>query len=363
MKVFFDGSIFGQQKIGGISRVGFELIREMSKNKNVEQIFYRGFYMDSYPFEKKWFNKYYGLRKLSFCKCRVLNFLDNVIMNIVYKLNATPDLIFHSLYYRMPKNRKGPVVVHAYDMIQELFGGSVKTIKFKEKALKGADLIISISESTKRDLCKMYSISSEKVVVVYPGVSDLFFVDHNSAKLKNKRPYILYVGARNPKYKNFDILLDVFISQKYFNNFDLILVGGEKEITDKQKEKIRNSSGGGKWLLQEFCSDEKLAELYSNAVVFIYPSLYEGFGIPPLEAMASGCPVVASNASSIPESVGDAGLMFDPASQEDLIKQIEKVINDKSMVATLVERGKIRAKKFSWGAMAGEIYHGYQKLL
>jgi glycosyltransferase involved in cell wall biosynthesis len=122
-------------------------------------------------------------------------------------------------------------------------------------------------------------------------------------------------------------------------------------------------AGNQRWLLQEFCNDKKLAELYSGATLFICPSLYEGFGIPIIEAMASGCPVVASNVSSIPEAVGDAGLLFNPKDQNDLIRQIEKIITDKSNALSLAEKGKARAKKFSWDNMADTIYKGYQKLL
>lgn len=362
MKIFFDGGIFGQQKIGGISRLGFELIKSLNRFRDVEKIFYRGMYIDRYPFEKDWTKKYYGIKKPYFCNCRFMNFLDNIGMEAAYRLNATQDLIFHSLYYRIPKNHRGPIVVHVYDMIQELFGGSPKTIRCKKKSFDAANLIVSISESTKKDLCKTYSIDPEKIIVAHPGVNGLFLKSHSLAK-RNRRPYMLYVGARNYKYKNFNFFLDAFIDQKYFIDFDLILVGGEKDITLQQKEKVKNTAMNGKWLMQEFCDDEKLAELYSNAMVFIYPSLYEGFGIPPLEAMACGCPVVASNASSVPEAVGDAGLLFDPNDRNDLIRQIEKVITDETISLNLIEKGKIRAKKFSWDNMADIIYQGYQKLL
>ncbi len=363
MKIFFDGGIFSQQKVGGISRAGFELIKELGKNKDVEPIFYRGFYIDNYPFKKEWFSKYYGIKKSDFLRGRILNLLDNIGVNYFYNINADKNLIYHSLYYRVPKKPKGPVIVHCYDMIQELFGGNLKTIRFKKKSFDRADLIISISESTKKDLCKLYFIDPEKVIVAYPGVNKTFFKDRGLIKREKERPYMLYVGARNYKYKNFDIFLSAFIGQRYFIDFDLVLVGGEKDITFQQKEKIKNTAGKGRWLLQEFCDDEKLAELYSGATVFVCPSLYEGFGIPLLEAMACGCPVVASNASSIPEVVGDVGLLFDPNDPNDLIRQIEKIIADKPAALNLIEKGKIRAKKFSWDNMADIIYQGYQKLL
>ena len=284
MKIFFDGSIFGQQKIGGISRLAFELMKELDKNKDIEQIFCRGFYIDNYPFKKEWFSKYYGIKKPDFLKGRISNFLDNVGVNYFYNINAGKDLIYHSLYYRVPKKPKGPVVVHVYDMIQELFGGTAKTIQFKKRAFDAADLIIAISESTKKDLCKLYFINPNKIMVAHPGVSEVFF--GNFIKTISQRPYLLYVGGRNYAYKNFDMLLNTFIDKKYYLQFDLMVFGGEKDLSTSHKEIIEKYNQGT-WLRQKFGTDETLADLYANAIVFIYPSLYEGFGIPPLEAMAA----------------------------------------------------------------------------
>ena len=164
---------------------------------------------------------------------------------------------------------------------------------------------------------------------------------------------MLYIGSRAYSYKNFDFFLNTFIDKKYFLDFDLILVGGEK---------IKNTINQGSWLVQEFCDDEKLADLYSGASVFIYPSLYEGFGIPIIEAMACGCPVVASNTSSIPEAVGDAGLLFNPKDSDDLAQKIEMIISNETLAAELIKKGKIRAKQFTWDASADAIYQGYLKL-
>ncbi|OGZ71090.1 MAG: hypothetical protein A2904_00040 [Candidatus Staskawiczbacteria bacterium RIFCSPLOWO2_01_FULL_33_9] len=362
MKIFFDGGIFSQQKIGGISRIGFELMKELNKNKEIEQILYRGFYIDNYSFKKEWFGKYYGIRKLDFLRSRIFNVLDAIGMELAYKLNTAKDLTFHSLYYRVPKKPKGPVVVHYYDMIQELFGGSAKTIQFKKKAFDVADLIIAISESTKKDLCKLYSINTQKVIVAYPGVSEVFFENSTMVQKPAKRPYLLYVGGRNYAYKNFDMLLNTFVDKKYYSQFDLVLFGGEKDLSVSHKE-IVEKYNQGTWLRQESGTDEKLAGIYANATLFIYPSLYEGFGIPPLEAMAAGCPVVTSNASSLPEAVGDAGLLFNPKDPHDLDQKIEKILYDKELVKNLIEKGKIRARQFTWQKMANTIYEGYMGLL
>jgi len=359
MKIFFDGGIFGRQKIGGISRLGFELMKALGKEKDIEKILYRGFHIDNYPFKKEWFSKYYGIKKPDFLKGRIFNFLDTIGINHFYNLHADKNVIYHSLYYRVPSKPKGPVVVHVYDMIQELFGGTAKTIQFKKKAFDTADLIISISESTKKDLCKLYPINPNKIMVAYPGVSEVFF--GNFIKTISQRPYLLYVGGRNYAYKNFDMLLNTFIDKKYYLQFDLVVFGGEKELSASHQEIIAKYNQGT-WLRQESGTDEKLAGIYANATLFIYPSLYEGFGIPPLEAMACGCPVVASNTSSIPEAVGDVGLLFNPNNPNDLAQKIEIILGDKELAKNLIEKGKIRAKQFSWDNMADTIYKAYMTL-
>lgn len=361
MKIFFDGNIFSSQKSGGISRLNFELIKALSKKKDVEQIFYRGFHVDNYPFKKEWFSKYYGFSRPDFLNGRIFNFLNNMGVNYFYNVNADKDLIYHSLYYRVPQKPKGPVVVHVYDMIQELFnkGENKKTIRFKKKSFDAANLIISISESTKKDLCRLYPINPDKIIVAHPGVDEIFFKKNSPNVKTKKRPYMLYVGSRSYKYKNFNLLLKTFIDRKYFLDFDLVVFGGEKDLSPAELKTVKKYNEGN-WLKQEFGSDEKLADIYANALVFIYPSLYEGFGIPPLEAMAAGCPVVASHSSSIPESVGNAGLLFDPNSQEDLAEKIEKILHNKAMADDLALKGKIRARQFTWDAMADKVYQGYK---
>ncbi len=360
MKIFFDGGIFGRQKVGGISRVGFELMRALVGKKDVEQSLYRGFYIDDYPIKKEWFKTYYGARRPNFFRGRMVNFVDNIGLNVSYAKNGTPDVIYHSFYYRVPAKAQGPVVVHCHDMISELSGDTGKSTSYKKKAFDAADLIICVSESTRKDLFAMYPhLNPAKVVVVPLGASNVFF--NAGARKILKRPYLLYVGARSYPHKNFDFLLNAFIEKKYFLQFDLVLMGGEKELTPAQQKKVRQHNGGA-WLRYEFGSDEYLADLYASATAFIYPSLYEGFGIPPLEAMAAGCPVVASNSSSIPESVGDAGLLFDPRNSDDLAEKIDSIINNKDLAAQLIEKGKARARRFTWEAMAQKIYEHYKTL-
>jgi len=365
MKVFFEGKTLTFQKRGGISRLVFEVIKSLNRKEDLEKILYRGLFVDKYPFQKEWFNKCYGIRKPYFLNSRAFSLIDNLGMEMAYQKNANEDLVFHSFFYRVPKHPKGPVVVHAHDMISEIFGSNKKIKDYKQNSFNKADIIISVSDSTTNDLNRLFSIDPKKIVKIPYAVSDFFAEMSNQKKDLERpvRPYMLYVGMRYFPYKNFDLLLDVFIKEKFYLDFDLVLFGGENELTDIQKEKIANTSEKGSWVKQKFGDDYELFKAYSNASVFVFPSLYEGFGIPPLEAMACSCPVVASNASAIPEVVGDAGLLFDPRSQNDLAKQIKKVIDDKFLVSDITAKGKQRINNFTWDGTADKIYEVYSNLL
>jgi glycosyltransferase involved in cell wall biosynthesis len=172
------------------------------------------------------------------------------------------------------------------------------------------------------------------------------------------RPYILYVGNRDG-YKNFALLLDVFNSD-FRNDYDLICFGGKKFST--KEESMIKELGIQKEVKYVTGDDNLLYTLYKNAFCFVYPSLYEGFGIPPLEAMAAGCPVIASNSSSIPEVVGEAGLLFDPKSKESLTSSIYRLIHDENERSRLIQKGLLRTSKFSWDNTAKQTYDIYIEL-
>lgn len=334
MKVFIDGDIFLYQKFGGISRAASEIIGGLSTKQDLGSFVYKSNFVDN------------SLLK------RIYSFFDASLMNFLYKFNCDKETIYQSFFYRTPKKPKGPVVVFAYDMIQEIFGLSPKAINFKKNAFNKADLIIAISQCTKNDLLKLYpQINPEKVVVVYMGVSDIF-CHAEKPDMVGQKPYFIYVGPRSYPYKNFNLLLDVFKENEFHKNFNLVLVGGEKL-----------DENGHDWLLQKFCSDKELASLYKGAAALIYPSLYEGFGIPPIEAMASGCPVIASNISSMPEVIGNAGLLFDPKNKDDLTESMKKIISDGNLRQEMIKRGNDRAKQFTWQKTTDQIYNHYLKLL
>jgi len=238
---------------------------------------------------------------------------------------------------------------------------------------KRADRIISVSEFTKKQIMKYYRVPEEKITVIYEGASDKFLPIRDKELIKPvlekygiKKRYILFVGRVEPR-KNIVGLLNafVYIKNKGMKDFCLVIVGNqdkifqEKELFDQIKELQLDSdvifTGG--------VSDEDLPVLYNEAEVLVYPAFAEGFGLPVLEAMACGTPVVTSNTTSLPEVTGDAAILVNPYSSEEIGQALEKILNDDSLRRELALRGLQRAKKFSWQDAAKKTIEVYKEVL
>lgn len=358
------------QRYGGISRYFYELINNLSKNNEVNVNLFEGFHINEYEFykEKDNFGLYRGFRTPSFKG--TVQLFDK--LNYIWFRRTYDDFsnlnIFHPTYYRQDiyKFKKSCVIITVYDMIHELFKDKVekedKTSQAKRFSIDSADSIICISENTKKDLINIYDISKEKVKVVYLANSltpnGIIEYKQLQERYNIQKPYILYVGERGG-YKNFSLLLEV-----YRNNFsgflDLVCFGGGK-FTQNELQKIKNNDLSDK-IIHLNGSDNILASLYKNAFCFVYPSLYEGFGIPPLEAMAMGCPVIASNVSSIPEVVEDAGILFNPYSEESLTSSLELLLNNESKRRQLIQDGFKREQMFNWNRVTKETLDIYKSM-
>jgi glycosyltransferase involved in cell wall biosynthesis len=271
--------------------------------------------------------------------------------------------VLHPTYYdpyllKMGKDIDIPLVIDVHDMIFEkfpqCFGNSEYIIKNKEVYFSRANKIIATSQKTKEDMLSIYPyIHEDKVIVIYRG--QVFPVQ----EYKKKENYVLYTGQRGG-YKNFDTFIRAIAPLLVRYDLWLVCTGQEftrYELALLRKEKIRNRTSC------IFVSDNDLPELYTRALVFVFPSLYEGFGFPILEAFAAGCPVALSNTSCFPEIAGDAALYFDPYSETDMRAIIEKVIVSPNMQNTLINMGKEQVKKYSWKKCAEEtaaIYRGLE---
>ncbi len=239
----------------------------------------------------------------------------------------------------------------------------------KRQAQK-ADKIIAVSKSTKDDLVNLYKINPDKIRVIYSGIGcknqNVNIKNQNdNAKIKNiKRKYnlpekyILYLGTLEPR-KNIIGLIKAFeklkTNSKIQNSkFKLVIAGSKGWLYEDIFKAVKNSPAKNNIIFTGFIDDEDKAVLYSLADLFVYPSFYEGFGFPPLEAMSYGTPVITSNFSSLPEAVGDAAIMINPYNPNELAKAIELVLSDKKLRDFLVEKGFEQIKKFSWHKCAGE---------
>lgn len=291
--MFIDGRIFSLQRQGGISRLYYELLRFLAPE--VKCTLYRGLFLDSYDWDQislsrnigyKWglSSRYLGPIK----KGVDLAWLEFEWMTS----NAPPHDLYISTYYRVPKlAEKSRVIVGDYDCTHErfpeLFPGVERIKEIKKQAFNKADLILTISESSKLDVMKFYGISEKKIEVFHLGVNAFFNKPTELvSSCLNAKPYLLYVGSR-ASYKNFSILQEAFESG-LGTEYDLVVVGGG-ELTDSERVSF------GDTVQWHPADDNKLRELYQKATVFVYPSRYEGFGLPPLEALACGTPVVVAD--------------------------------------------------------------------
>lgn len=266
-----------------------------------------------------------------------------------------PDII-HETYYqdRGYSTDCAKSIITVHDMIHERlpseFSRFDTTTKRKLSSAKRVDRVICVSENTKRDLLNFYDIPEEKVVVVYHGVADPVRSDRSSSIDK---PYLLFVGHR-AGYKNFERFIQAVARSKRLKHDMMIICFGGGELSGRELDMIRSEG------LAESCvrtirgDDDVLANLYEHAAALVYPSLYEGFGMPPLEAMSYGCPVVCSNTSSLPEVVGDAAELFDPHSVEDIIGKLESVVYSNARARDLINAGYLRVKEFTWDKCARE---------
>ena len=199
--------------------------------------------------------------------------------------------------------------------------------------------IITVSEFSKKDISKTYSLKEDKIHVIYNAVSEDFF---NKNKKKQVDKYCLAVSSLN-YHKNFNFLIEAFMEVE--TSLKLIIVGENNPVFNRLNNNNNNNNN------IEFygrCSDKELIQLYQNAEFFIFPSLYEGFGIPPLEAQACGCPVIASNAASIPEILCESAIYFDPACKEQFKHTLYLIEHDSNLRQTLTEFGYKNVKRFSW---------------
>jgi glycosyltransferase involved in cell wall biosynthesis len=367
MKVAFDNQIFSIQQYGGISRSFVKLIQQLN-NLGVEAKIFSPInynrYLQEIPNNLK-FGKY--LEEYPLKTYRLINIISKYFSNYLIK-KWKADIIHETYYSSINFNSNKTIkVLTVYDMTHEVFLGKFfdkkdPNIKKKINSIKRADHIISISENTKKDLINFFPETKNKITVIRLGF-DLFKKNYNydNLKIQKKNPYILYVGDRN-HIKNFKSFIKAFSNSNFLKaNFDIVIFGNKKITNEEnrlfQELNIENN------IIYISGNDNILSNCYSQADLFIFPSLYEGFGLPLLESMGHKCPVVCSNNSSLPEVAGNAAIYFNPYDINSIQFSIEKILKDKKLQFDMIKKGLNQCKKFTWKKNAEETLSLYNRLL
>jgi len=276
-----------------------------------------------------------------------------------YRLYRKKDIdVFFSPAHYSPRFCPVPFVVTIHDLSyyyypEEFLKKDLYKLRtWTATSISNATEIIAVSKTTKKDIQKHFDIDEEHLHVVYNGFKKHTLPKNNAGVLKlyglKKRNYLMYVGTLQPR-KNISTLVKAFALFHTMNpDYSLVIVGKHGWLFDGLFKSVKKYDVEDSVLFTGFIPDKEVAQLYQHAFCFVLPSLYEGFGIPILEAMSYGCPVISSHTSSLPEIGGDACLYFDPHDSNDLLEKITKLHMNTSIYSALMRAGKKRIKDFSW---------------
>jgi len=372
MRILLDPQTYNEQKFGGISRYYTELYLELNKVEGVsmtcpivysdnlhlkEAGLFRGF--TNAVVESAWIPKF--LRKKILKKTKPKN-----IQSAKKALLAQNFDVFVPTYYTpyfLDAIGDKPFVLTVYDMIHEIFPQyflrDLSVSKNKKLLMEKATKIIAISESTKQDILKIHPhIDANKIEVVYLSHS---IKSTQKVNLDLPDNYILFVGNRTI-YKNFIFFLKAVAPLLNANKKLFVVAAGGNKF-NAEEVRLINDLGVSKQLIQQNFEDHELATYYANAKCFVFASEYEGFGIPVLESMACGCPVVLAHHSSFPEVAGDAGVYFELHNAEDLKNKVAGLLENPAMRDEFSRKGLEQVEKFSWQKTAHDCLKVYQKAL
>ncbi|MDD2753592.1 MAG: glycosyltransferase family 1 protein [Candidatus Portnoybacteria bacterium] len=379
MRIGIDARFFGP-KAKGLGRYAQKLIEELEKND--DQNDYTVF-LQRADF-KAWQPKNQRFKKV-LADYRWYSLVEQLFFP--FKIYAQKIDLMHFTHFNAPVLYFKPYVVTIHDLILQkfptaknsLFGRFkyfFKSIGYKiviSLVLARAEKIIAVSQFVKDDIIRSFGAPEEKVRVIYEGVPILDNSKGPTAdsrgvleKYKIKKPYLLYVGNAYP-HKNLLRLAEAFkiLRNKNYVELELVLVGGEDYFYKKLKQENCDSDGicfGGGVVFAGFVPDKELEALYQNAKAYVFPSLCEGFGLPPLEAMAYGAPVVSSSATCLPEILGETTHYFDAQNPSDIAQKINEVLTDENLRQKLIAQGFERIKKYSWRKMAEETAGVYSNI-
>lgn len=228
---------------------------------------------------------------------------------------------------------------------------------FTENVLKRADRLIAVSENTRADAVKHAGLDPARIDVIYSGVPEVYF---GAQPRPSSRPYILYVGTIEPR-KNIDTLLDAWQGLRLRDDFDLLIAGTTGWSSEKTMARLLSRPPSVRYL--GYVPEDELPGLTAGATAFVYPSLYEGFGFPVAQAMAAGVPVITSNTSCLPEIAGDAALLVDPRSQDEIKSAIQKLLTSPALQQQLRSAARARAEQYRWETCARKSLDFFRRVM
>ena len=366
MHVVYDYQAFSLQTHGGVSRYFSEIAPRIGAMPNCTTTILAGAHRNDYLASAG--PRCIGFRVPHIRGLRLAQAVFNTAMTTQWLRRHHPDVVHETYYKAKGFGRSGhrATVVTVHDMIHEKFPEQFPaydtTARRKAAAVRRADAVICVSANTKKDLLERLPLDPAKVHVVHHGCVVKEIIGE-AGEATASRPFLLYVGPR-AGYKNWRRLIAAIgLSPVLRSTFDLVCFGGRSFARD-EVELIRQVAvaGTATSITHVTGDDATLERLYSHASAFIYPSIYEGFGLPPLEAMARGCPVVCSNTSSLPEVFAGAAEMFDPLDASAVAAAIESVVLSSERTGQLRELGLTRARSLSWTTSAVKTLAVYKLL-
>ena len=380
MKIFIESSaIFSERS--GVGQVAKRLTEAYHKQYPDQQIRLFGFKF----FIRKFIPPITPDNSLKF---RLIRWIPGRIYTGLFKkgmpmpmdllIGASPkDVIIFPNFVRWPLayNKRSMTFVH--DLSFVLYGQYSSPpnrdymLKYVPPSINKSQHILTVSESSKKDIAKHYNVPADRISVIYASVDPIFYrreqkeVDAIRKKFNLPEKYILFVSSLEPR-KNLAGLLDAYeqLSPKLRDEYSLVLAGGKGWLNEEIHAKADKLVAKGMKIVRTgYVADEDLPAIFSGATVFAFPSFYEGFGIPPLEAMACGVPVITANNSSLPEVVGDAAELVNAEETSTLVKALTKVLKDKNLQIEMVKKGYRQASKFTPERSAQQLHEAIQKII
>lgn len=347
----------GLQNIGGVLKYFYEIIKRVQKEHDVKIIskYSSTTYLSELLPRAKAFLPHIPIKG----KRKLENYFQDRYLN--NKLQQTDFDIIHETEYNpsfFEYSRNKPIVMTVHDMIPELFMRSQDRITFRKMCFAKVQHIICVSHNTKKDLLSIYpELDDRNISVIHHGVTvptGIYLPNHWGK-------YILYIGDRQAKYKNFFPFVQAM--QKIVQNSDIRIICTGSSFTKEEIQYFNSLNIQDRMFCTGFVDEQTLHSLYHHALCFVYPSKYEGFGIPILEAFQNSCPICISNASCFPEVAGTAAAYFNPDDIPSITTTIESVINNPSIRNDLVAKGKERLSLYSWDHAAKQTVEVYQKCI